>query len=153
MGRLIATTAALLATLGPVLADGVRARPRPAPAGPLPLLVHNGSLMTQAFDPTSGSLLIQYKDPRPGLWPVGVIPGTVLFDGQIQGPVIAGTAFVFSGFCPPTPYRVIGEVLPDGALVLRGPAPLLDPYSCNVITLVASYNSELLFVPYYGEPR
>ena len=82
-------------------------------------------------------------------------PGTVLFDGQIQGPVIAGTAFVFSGFCPPTPYRVIGEVLPD-ILDPRGPAfgpaPLLDPYSCNVITLVASHNSELVFVP-YGEPR
>jgi hypothetical protein len=81
MRRLIATAAALLATLGPVLADGVRARPRPASAGSLPLLVHNGSLMTQAFDPTNGSLLIKYKDPRPGLWPVGVIPGTVLFDG------------------------------------------------------------------------
>jgi hypothetical protein len=152
------TAAALLAALGPVLADGektgaVRAKPRLAvpAAPPLPFLVHNGSLMSQVFDPTSGHLLIQYKDPRPGLWPVGVIPGTVLFDGQIQGPVIAGTAFVFSGFCPPTPYRVIGEVLPDGTLVLRGPAPLLDPYSCNVITLVASHNSELVFVP-YGEP-
>ena len=113
MRRLIMTTVAVLATLGPVLADGLRAKPRPVPAGPLPLLVHNGSLMTQVFDPTSGHLLIQYKDPRAGLWPVGVIPGTVLFDGQIQGPVIAGTAFVFSDFCPPTPHRVIGEVLPD----------------------------------------
>lgn len=160
MRRLIMTTVAVLATLGPVLADGLRAKPRPVPAGPLPLLIHNGSLMTQVFDPTSGHLLIQYKDPRPGLWPVGVIPGTVLFDGQIQGPVIAGTAFVFSGFCPPTPYRVIGEALPDmldprgPALVLRGPAPLLDPYSCNVITLVATHNSELNFFFYDGEePR
>jgi hypothetical protein len=108
MRRLIMTAAALLAALGPVLADGektgaVRAKPRlAAPAAPpLPFLVHNGSLMSQVFDPTSGHLLIQYKDPRPGLSPVGVIPGTVLFDGQIQGPVIAGTAFVFSGFCPP----------------------------------------------------
>ena len=40
------------------------------------------------------------------------------------------------------------------ALVLRGPAPLLDPYSCNVITLVATHNSELNFFFYDGEgPR
>ena len=146
MNRLLTATAALLCALAPALADGPRA---PAPRAPgLPLLVHNGSLMVQTFDPTSGHLLIQYKDPRPGLWPVGVIPGTVLFDGQIQGPTIAGTAFVFSGFCPPTPYRVAGALQPNGVLVLTGGAPLVDPYSCNVITLVASPNSQLVFTPY-----
>jgi hypothetical protein len=153
------TAAALLAALGPVLADGektgaVRAKPRlAAPAAPpLPFLVHNGSLMSQVFDPTSGHLLIQYKDPRPGLSPVGVIPGTVLFDGQIPRPGHRRHRVRLQRLLPTTPYRVIGEVLPDGALVLRGPAPLLDPYSCNVITLIASHNSELVFVP-YGEPR
>ena len=103
-------TIAMLLTIGPAFAGGV---PRaPHAAAPLPLLVHNGSLMSQVFDPTSGHLLIQYKDPRPGLWPVGVIPGTVLIDAQLRGPTIAGTAFVFSGFCPPTPYRVAGGVAP-----------------------------------------
>jgi hypothetical protein len=135
---------ALLASLGPALADGGSR----APMGSLPLLVHNGSLMSQVFDPTSGHLLIQYKDPRPGLWPVGVIPGTVLFDGQMRSPTIAGTAFVFSGFCPPTPYRVVGGLQPNGVLVLTGGAPLVDPYSCNVLTLVASHNSQLVFTPY-----
>jgi hypothetical protein len=143
MNKLFATVAMLLVTC-PALAGGV---PRVA-ARPLPLLVHNGSLMTQVFDPTSGHLLIQYKDPRPGLWGVGVIPGTVLIDAQLRGPTIAGTAFVFSGICPPTPYRVAGGVSPAGVVVLRGGAPLLDPYSCNVLTLVPSQNSELVFTPY-----
>jgi hypothetical protein len=143
MNRFQMAVAALLAVLGPAMADG----PGTPPPG-LPLLVHNGSLMAQQFDPTSGHLLIQYKDPRPGLWPVGVIPGTVLFDGQMRGPTIAGTAFVFSGFCPPTPYRVVGGLQPNGVLVLTGPAPLVDPYSCNVITLVASHNSQLVFTPF-----
>lgn len=142
--KLSATVAALLAAIGPALAGG----PPPQAHPPLPLLVHNGSLMTQVFDPSSGHLLIQYKDPRPGLWPVGVIPGTVLVDAQVRPTSIAGTAFVFSGVCPPTPYRVVGDASPQGMVVLRGPAPLVDPYSCNVIELVPSQNSELVFTPY-----
>ena len=42
--RLIMTTAAVLATLGPVLADGLPARP--APAGPLPPQPSQSCLMT-----------------------------------------------------------------------------------------------------------
>jgi hypothetical protein len=44
MRRLIITAAAVLATLGPVLADGLRARP--APAGPLPPQPSQSCLMT-----------------------------------------------------------------------------------------------------------
>jgi hypothetical protein len=56
---IFALAAILVSSLAVVIlarADG--GAPRAAP-GPLPLLVHNGSLMTQVFDPSSGHLLIQ----------------------------------------------------------------------------------------------
>jgi hypothetical protein len=136
------TALALLAMLGPALADsGTSLR--------VAELVHNGSLMTQIFDPASGHLLIQYKDPRPDLEAVGVIPGTVLFDGQLDGLKITGTAFMFSDICPPTPYRMNGGLKLNGGLLLTGRAPVVDPSNCNVIALVARNGpSNLDFNPY-----
>jgi hypothetical protein len=125
------------------------------PDGPPPLealppaqgAIHNGSLVSVLSLP-NGGMQIQYIQPRVGLLEVGVRPGTILLQGRWSGPppgLLTGTAFVFTGICPPTPYRVEGSMAPDGSLVLTGPAPVVDPYSCTVVGLVPSANSVLVF--------
>jgi len=110
-------------------------------------VTHNGSLVSVLSLP-NGGMEIQYVQPRVGMLEVGVRPGTILVQGRWGGPppgTLTGTAFVFSGICPPTPYRVEGSMAPDGSLVLTGPAPVVDPYSCGVLGLVPSENSVLVF--------
>jgi hypothetical protein len=125
------------------------------PDGPPPLealppaqgAIHNGSLVSVLSLP-NGGMQIQYIQPRVGLLEVGVRPGTILLQGRWSGPppgLLTGTAFVFTGVCPPTPYRVEGSTAPDGSLVLTGPAPVVDLYSCVVVGLVPSANSVLVF--------
>ena len=125
------------------------------PDGPPPLealppaqgAIHNGSLVSVLSLP-NGGMQIQYIQPRVGLLEVGVRPGTILLQGRWSGPppgLLTGTAFVFTGICPPTPYRVEGSTAPDGSLVMTGPAPVVDPYSCVVVGLVPSANSVLVF--------
>jgi hypothetical protein len=122
----------------------------PAPLEGLPPAqgaIHNGSLVSVLALP-NGGMQVQYIQPRVGLLEVGVRPGTILLQGRWSGPppgVLTGTAFVFTGACPPTPYRVEGSTAPDGSLVLTGRAPLVDPYSCTVVGLVPSANSVLVF--------
>ena len=120
------------------------------------LITHNGSLMETikfSFD----TIEIRYVQPRPGLWEIGVKPGTLLLRGKWVGPTLYATAVVFSGDCDPTPYPVEGHVEAGNVLVLRGPAPWVDPYSCRVIGPGAPHNSVLVFVPYeapvYGRGR
>ena len=67
----------------------------------------------------NGGMQIQYIQPRMGLLEIGVRPGTILLQGRWSGPppgLLTGTAFVFTGVCPPTPYRVEGATAPDGFL-------------------------------------
>jgi len=107
---------------------------------------HNGSLMQVNRFP--GQLIeIRYIRPRPGLWDVGVRPGTLLLRGQWNGPVLTADAFVFSWQCGPTPYSVSGGVDASNTLVLQGLAPILDPYSCGVLGVAPTYNSTLVFTP------
>jgi hypothetical protein len=116
----------------------------PAPP-PRAMLVHNGSLMELAALP-GGLIEIRYVEPRPGLWEVGVRPGTALIRGRWNGPVLNAQAFVYS-FCGPTPYPVSGGIGPGNVLTLTGPAPIVDPYSCGVLGLAWTGNSTLVFVP------
>jgi hypothetical protein len=130
------------------LAGGPDGPPPPQEASPpLQGAIHNGSLVSVLSLP-NGGMQIQYIQPRVGLLDVGVRPGTILLQGRWSGPppgLLTGTAFVFTGICPPTPYRVEGSMVPDGSLVLTGPAPVVDPYSCTVVGLVPSANSVLVF--------
>jgi hypothetical protein len=108
-------------------------------------LVHNGSLMALRAFP-GGRIEIRYVEPRPGLWDVGVRPGTILLRGQWVGPVLNAEARVFSAFCGPLPYPVRGGE--QGAvLVLNGVAPIVDPYSCVLIGGAITDNSTLIFTP------
>ncbi len=136
----------LLATQA-ALAGGFDGPPPQEALPPAQGAIHNGSLVSVLSLP-NGGMQIQYIQPRVGLLEVGVRPGMILLQGRWSGPppgLLTGTAFVFTGICPPTPYRVEGSMTPDGSLVLTGLAPVVDPYSCAVVGLVLSANSVLVF--------
>ncbi len=108
---------------------------------------HNGSVM-QILLSANQVVDIVYFQPRQGLWNY-VTPGTALIHGQWRDRVLYATAYVFS-HCGPTPYTVSGEAGeddPTGSLVLMGPAPLVDPQTCQIIQWVWSDNSVLTFTP------
>ena len=110
------------------------------------LLEHNGSIM-EAVPFGNGGLEIRYLQPRPGLWPVGVRPGTALVRGHWRGPWLEATAVVFSANCGPVPYAVRGAPDPAGVLVLSGPAPIVDPWRCSVLGMAWTLNANLVFMP------
>lgn len=119
----------------------------PAKAQPPGAFVtHNGSLMAVTAD-GQGAVQIAYAQPRPGLWEIGVRPGTVLLRGRWSGPVLNAMAVVYAGQCGAIPYPVSGTELPNGVLTLIGPAPIVDPYSCAVLGMAMTGNSTLVFVP------
>ena len=144
-GRIVLLSALLAPQ--PALAGGPDGPPPLEALPPAQGAIHNGSLVSVLSLP-NGGMQIQYIQPRVGLLEVGVRPGTILLQGRWSGPppgLLTGTAFVFTGVCPPTPYRVEGSTTPDGSLVLTGLAPVVDPYSCAVVGLVPSANSVLVF--------
>jgi hypothetical protein len=128
----------------PVPAAVPVASPPPPPTA-RNLLLHNGSLMELIGLP-AGMIEIRYVEPRPGLWGVGVRPGTLLIRGQWNGAMLNAQAFVFS-FCGATPYPVSGGVDLNNVLMLTGLAPIVDPYSCGVLSAAPTHNSVLVFVP------
>ena len=140
MRTLIASIILALASVG-ASADGGPRRPPPET-----LVTHNGSLMA-ARPHDDDHLQIRYVDPRPGLWEVGVRPGTVLIHGQWHGTVLRATAYIFAYHCGPVPYPVSGSVGAGGILVLRGAAPIVDLRSCVVVDAAWTSNSTLVFEP------
>ena len=117
----------------------------PASAGELHYAVHNGSLMS--VESHGLTVTIRYVQPRPSLWEWGVAPGTLLFSGSWNGPVLVGTAYVFG--CGPIPYTVSGAPDPTGVLVLRGLAPVVAIWPfCGVIGWDWTKNSMLVFYPH-----
>jgi hypothetical protein len=113
----------------------------PASAGQVHYADHNGSLMS--IEGHAGFVTIRYVEPKPSLWDWGVRPGTLLFEGAWQGPVLVGTAYVFG--CGPIPYTVSGGPDANDVLVLRGLAPVvaISPF-CGVIGWEWTGNSTLL---------
>jgi hypothetical protein len=71
---------------------------------------HNGSLMR--LTDQGQQRWFYYENPRQALASAGVTRGTLLFDGRNTGDYYAGTARVFSRFCPGNPleYYVEGPV-------------------------------------------
>ena len=68
-----------------------------------------------------------YDRPRPGLAANGVKKGTVLFEGERQGPTYKGRAYVFTARCGKVAYQVAGTVADDErSVTLEGFAPVLS---------------------------
>jgi uncharacterized protein YecT (DUF1311 family) len=93
-------------------------------------LQHNGSGL-QIFNGRHDHVEFRYTSVRPGL---SAREGEVLFRGVMsEGGRITGTAFVFKQGCPPAPYDVSG-MQTARRIVLRGPAPVHEPSSCDIAT-------------------
>ncbi|MGA8990743.1 MAG: hypothetical protein WB500_10260 [Rhodoplanes sp.] len=141
MMRVFAFAAAALA------ATTALAQAPPANGG---LVTHNGSLMAVETLP-GGLVQIRYVDPRPGMRAF-VVPGTLLVQGQWFNGTFSGVSHSF--WCGRAyPYSVKGGIDPTGALMLYGPAPIIDPYSCGVLGYEWTGNSTLRFEPFAGPRR
>jgi peptidoglycan/xylan/chitin deacetylase (PgdA/CDA1 family) len=128
----------IVARSRPVLPRLVGTKP-PVP-GPQPMAVstgpssaywnHGGSLMRLVSDGAKQKIF--YETPRIGLVDTGIAPGTLLFEGQRNGPTLVGTAYQFYRGCKSQEYRISGNTSKDlRQITLKGKAPLLDA-SCNI---------------------
>jgi hypothetical protein len=98
---------------------------------------HNGS--TMEVQQCDGDLFISYSAPRSGLAKIGVIPGTLLFEGNLRpGNRVSGQARLFSAKCGEITYDVSGTTS-GNSIVLSGSAPKRNS-SCRVI----SYSTDKL---------
>ena len=148
MTRAAIAAALIAAWLSPTLAQP----PVPPPPSNGGLVTHNGSLMAVEVGPDGRRVLIRYVDPRPAMRAF-VVPGTVLVEGRWTAPgVFSGVSHSY--WCGHAyPYAVTGGIeLVTGGLVLQGPAPIIDPYSCAVLWYEWTGNSTLRFELYAQPP-
>lgn len=115
-----------------------------ASAPPPRIVNHNGSIM-QVIQTGRDTVEIVYMKPKPELWGYAS-PGTVLARGRWRDGILYATVYSVSR-CGPVPYQVSGRVDADEVLTLTGPAPLLDPWTCQVLQWIWSANSVLTFQP------
>jgi peptidoglycan/xylan/chitin deacetylase (PgdA/CDA1 family) len=91
---------------------------------------HSGSIMRLVSDGAKQKMF--YETPRIGLVDAGIAPGTLLFEGQRNGPTLVGTAYQFYRACKSQGYRISGNTSKDlRQITLKGKVPLLDA-SCNI---------------------
>jgi peptidoglycan/xylan/chitin deacetylase (PgdA/CDA1 family) len=108
---------------------------------------HGGSLMFLFSDGAKQKIF--YETPRIGLGDTGIAPGTLLFEGQKNGPTFVGTAYQFYRRCQSQGYRVSGNTSKDlRQITLKGKALLLDA-SCNI---TGSRDEVLIFTATQNAP-
>lgn len=84
-----------------------------------------------------------YKTPSAAVAEAGVKPGTLLFEGRVEGGQYVGTAYRFSSKCAARAYQVSGPIGDDGRRVsLKGQVRKLNSANC---TLQAPYTDDLEF--------
>lgn len=70
--------------------------------------MHSGSEVELRAD--DASRIFSYVNPRAVLEPFGVRPGSVLFDGQLDGEVLEGRARIFTNLCGEISFPVRGKI-------------------------------------------
>lgn len=101
----------------------------PALAGELHMFEHNKSVVSWFF--AGDQAIAKYESPRSGLAEIGIVEGTVLFEGREEAGKIVGNAFTFKESCGSAPYKVIGTWTDDW-ITLRGPAPIWSKRGCEI---------------------
>ena len=95
--------------------------PLPTPA-PAPISTgrtywnHNGSVMYLVINRRRREFY--YHQPRQGMRDEGVMPGTLLFAGTVNGNSYEGIAYLFSARCGKRAFRVTGPVAENGGRVV-----------------------------------
>lgn len=93
---------------------------------------HNGSIMRLVEQ--GNTVRIYYEQPRDGLLPHGVRPGTLLFEGEMDRNLyLEGMSRIFSSRCGEMDYYVYGQYRRDGDFTLNGAAPVLEANGCRVV--------------------
>ncbi len=111
------------------------------------LWTHNGSVLYLTVKGINGRRFY-YQTPRQSMAAVGVVSGTMLFDGHAEGNKYIGTAYVFYRNCGAIPYEVSGPISAnDEEVTLHGRAPRLNS-ECQTTgyrddTLVFKYQERL----------
>jgi hypothetical protein len=83
---------------------------------------HNGSIMR--LEASDNKRTFTYEKPSEKMQNIGVIKGTVLFNGIRKGDKYYGAAHVFSKYCDYSlPYDVSGTVYNGPQVVLTGTRP------------------------------
>jgi len=123
------------------------------PTDPPRYVAHNGSLMLVYVNKDEDKVWITYAQPRPGLQAIGVVPGTLLVEGQWRQGAFSGISHLYTPQCGPMPYRVSGTVdQASGALILEGGVPRVWGGTCAVADYVWSpTNSHLEFTRVDGQ--
>jgi hypothetical protein len=89
-------------------------------------VVHNGSTMEIVHE--GSSIAIVYREARPALKGMNILPGTPLFTGTISNGLVTGLAATFSSRCPLKLYAVSGSWSGQASkLELRGRKPAFGP--------------------------
>lgn len=103
--------------------------------------LHNGSEVVLQI---SGKLRsFYYYKPKASLTDAGINPGTLLFEGRVDGNKYSGTAYRFSSKCPVRSYRVSGPIKNEGSkVILQGQVRQLDQQTCS---LLRPYVDKLVF--------
>ncbi|MEM1378364.1 MAG: hypothetical protein AAGG69_13345 [Pseudomonadota bacterium] len=92
---------------------------------------HNNSQMAWEVGP-GNRRSIWYWNPRSGLRDVGVVRGTLLFEGQRNGQAMSGEARLYTRNCGVWVYRVSGPIGPnDTTVTMRGQRPVVNA-NCQV---------------------
>jgi hypothetical protein len=129
-------------------------KPEKTPEG-YTIWTHNRS---RVYLKTSGNRRwFYYETPEPSLLRLGVKRGTLLFDGKIRrGDAdqweYDGQSYVFSSKCPPTPFKVHGEVSLDDMEVSMSGAPPSQTSACQVLDGRNERSRSLLFQLVIAEP-
>src|SRR5690606_15641612 len=93
---------------------------------------HNGSIMRVVEQ--GNTVRILYEQPRQGMAQIGVRPGTLLFEGQLDANrYLEGLSRIFSARCGELDYYVYGQYQRSGDFTLNGAAPVLESGGCRVI--------------------
>lgn len=110
------------------------------------LFDHQGS--TMRVERNGSTVSIFYSQPRSGIRNVGVQPGTLLFEGQLNAGYLEGNSRIFSRRCGEIDYFVYGDFRAGAPFVLSGAAPVLGRESCQIVDNVYDGpNANLVFTP------
>ena len=111
---------------------------------------HNGSIMRVVEQ--GNTVRILYEQPRQGMAQIGVRPGTLLFEGELDANrYLEGLSRIFSARCGELDYYVYGQYQRSGDFTLNGAAPVLEAGGCRVIDNIYDGANANLFFAYLRE--
>jgi len=111
-------------------ASALSFQPQVLPAVTREIWTHNGSRMRIARQ--DAGITIAYEEPRHGISRLGVRPGALLFEGQVDGSEVRGRLTYISARCSGLTYPASGKFSGDGRISLTARRPIVGAH-CAVL--------------------